>query len=845
MAEPGKIDQRTLEKLEWPLLVERLAGLCQTDEGRENALALVPDKDRATIQERWELVEPLRNLARQSYKTPIGILPQLVPVFRAATLGQVLAGPDLRAVATLLEATRKVHAYASDFATRCTTLKSAKSRLYPMPALLGEILRAVGPDGELNDDASETLTTIRRQKLAVRKRVEETLRKLIHEAGDLADYLQDDFFTVRSERYVVPMRIDGRGRVKGAILDTSASGQTLFIEPAAIQPINDQLLDLEVEEKLEILRIFRELSAKVGNDAEMLRGNYAELVALDNLTAEGVLAAEIDAGPVVLSDRPLLDLHDARHPLVKRRDGKAAVGNHVGLNDGQCSLIVSGPNAGGKTIVLKSVGLLHLMARAALLVPCDPASRMYLFDRVWLEMGDSQNLSANLSTFSGHLLGLKPILEKATGKDLVLLDELAVGTDPQTGSAIGTAILEDLAEKRATVIVTTHFDALKSLGLGDTRFRNGSMEFSLHSLLPTYRLILDVPGQSYGLEVAEQMGLPARIVGRAKDLRQGQMSNLDRAVNQLMEARDEAREARAAADKEKLEAEAQRVRFDQEVEMLKESRRKAAQQLADKYEAVISNLRQEFDAEIRKMRQAVKDVGPANAQNDARTAALEGRRGADKALRELESTVADLAQGPDIDQKLPGQPAARTALSPGTPVFVLPLKKAGKVVKVAAGADDSVEVEVGVIKLRVSSHDLRVLSPGEAAGGNQSGGKKNTAQPPKKGPLAPSAPGQGSRTATAEGGNNREIGLTLQTQTNSLDLRGRDADDGVKATWDFIDRALLRGEPAVVIIHGHGTGVLMRAIRDALRHDCPYDVRWRAGLDQEGGDGVTIVELKT
>jgi len=833
MAEPGKIDQRTLEKLEWPLLVERLAGLCQTDEGRDNALSLTPDKDRATIQTRWELVEPLRNLARQGYKTPIGILPQLVPVFRAATLGQVLAGPDLRAVATLLEATRKVHAYASDFASRCSTLRSAKSRLYPMPALLAEILRAVGPDGELNDDASETLTTIRRQKVAVRKRVEETLRKLIHEAGDLADYLQDDFFTVRSERYVVPMRIDGRGRVKGAILDTSSSGQTLFIEPAAIQPINDQLLDLEVEEKLEILRIFRELSAKVGAEAEMLRGNYAELVALDNLTAEGVLAADIDAGPVVLSDRPVLDLHDARHPLVKRRDGKAAVGNRVALEDGQCSLIVSGPNAGGKTVVLKSVGLLHLMARAALLVPCDPNSRMYLFDRVWLEMGDAQNLSANLSTFSGHLLGLKPILEKANGKDLVLLDELAVGTDPQTGSAIGTAILEDLADKRATVIVTTHFDALKSLGLGDKRFRNGSMEFSLHSLLPTYRLILDVPGQSYGLEVAEQMGLPARIVGRAKDLRQGQMSNLDRAVNQLMEARDEAREARATADKEKLEAEALRVRFDQEVEMLKEARRKAALQLADKYESVISNLRQEFDAEIRKMRQAVKDVG--GDQNDARNAALEGRRGADKALRDLESTVGGLAQGPDIDQKLPGQPVARTALSPGTPVFVLPLKKAGKVVKVAAGADDSVEVEVGVIKLRVSSHDLRLLSPGEAAGGPQ-GGKKNQPQPPKKGPPPPSAPAAGG---------NREIGLTLQTQTNSLDLRGRDADDAVKSTWDFIDRALLRGEPAVVIIHGHGTGVLMRAIRDALRHDCPYDVRWRPGLDQEGGDGVTIVELKT
>lgn len=837
MAEAKKTEarwSRTLDKLEWPLLLDILAGYCHTEDGRDRALALGPGLDRAQIVARWEVVDPLKVLARQSYRAPVGLLSPLAPVFRMAKLGQILSGPDLRGISSLLESVRKVHGFATDFQAKCTTLRHFRSRLYPMPSLLQAINKAVGPDGELNDDASEQLTQIRRQKLATRKRVEETLRKLLHDS-ELEKYLQDDFFTVRSERYVVPMRIDGRGRVKGAILDTSDSGQTLFIEPAAIQPINDQLLELDLEEKLEIVRIFRELSAKVESDAEVLKTNYDELIELDVASAEAQLAAEIDGGVIELVDEPTLDLKDARHPLVKRPGGKPPIGNTIALEPSQKALIISGPNAGGKTVVLKTVGLLHLMAKSGLLIPADPRSKLHLFKHVYLEMGDAQNLSAALSTFSGHLMGLKPILEHAGAADLVLLDELAVGTDPQTGAAMGTAVLEDLADRRATVLVTTHFDALKILAINDKRFRNGSMEFSLDSLLPTYRLILDVPGQSYGIEVAEHLGLPARIVTRAKELRHGNVSDLDKAVNALMIARDEARNMAAAAQKERLEAEAERTRWQQETELLKESRRKVSQQLTDKYESKIIELRAEFDDHAKKMRQAMKDAGA----DTARDAGLESRKGADKALREMEGVVTELTQQSyNVDSKLPGQPVQKTGLSPGTPVFVLPLKKAGTVTKVGTGADDPVEVEVGIIKLRVSTHDLRVLSPGEAAGA-ASGNTNKKAQQANLGRGKPSFPPRQSAPRS------EEIGLVLQSQINSIDLRGKDADDAIAASWDFIDRALLRGEPNVILIHGHGTGTLMAAIRDALKNNCPYDVRWRIGQDQEGGNGVTVVQLKT
>lgn len=827
-----KIAERVLEKLEWPLLLDNLAGHCHTEDGRERCLALTPNKARDAVEERWIAVEPLRRLASQSYRAPIGQLTPVSAILRAARLGQILGGHELRTVHEVLESTRKVFAFASDFEARCTTLRRFRANLHPMPHLLQAINKAVGPDGDLRDDASEELMHIRRQKIAARKRIEEAIAKLLHDS-DLTPYLQDDFFTVRNERYVVPMRLDGRGRVKGSIMDTSASGQTLFIEPALVAPLNDQIQEIDLEEKLEIARIFRELTAKVAADADTLGANYEQLVDLDVLSAEAQLAADVDAGTVAIAERPVLDLRDARHPLLKKTNGKSPVGNTIGLEQEQTVLIISGPNAGGKTVVLKTVGLLHLMAKAGLLLPADPTSRVFLYDDVFLEMGDAQNLSANLSTFSGHLMGLKPILEIAGPNDLALLDELAVGTDPQTGAAIGTAILEDLAFKKTACLVTTHFDALKSLAIGDGRFRNGSMEFSMHNLLPTYKLILDVPGQSYGLEVAETMGLPARILVRAKELRHGTQSSLDKAVTQLMEARDESRKAQDALAKEKLEAEAQRLRWEQEVEMLRESRRKASQTLTDKYESQMSEMRSSYDELVKKMKQVAKDA--SSKDGDAlRDEMLNDRKQAERLLKNMDNVVGELAQGYDVGDKLPGQPARAKDLVPGAPVWVLPLKKGGKILKTTGSVDEPVEVEVGIIKLRVSAHDIRILSPGEAAGGGPQAAKKGT--PPPRVPRTPGAP-----QAPAGG---PEIGFTPQSPTNSIDLRGKDVDQALDATWNFVDRALMRGEETILLIHGHGTGELKRTLRDQLRNNSPYDLKFRAGLDQEGGDGVTVVKLK-
>ena len=579
-----------LEKLQWSMLRKKLASYTQSSAGKETCLNLQANLRRDEIESTWSQIDPLKSLIKNGYVPPIGDIPDLTQILRGASLGQTLDGESLRAIFSLLETTKSVQRFASDFSERCLSLMRFDKGLYPLPKLSGAIDTAISPEGSILDSASAELMEIRRKKLSLRKTIESDIKGLLSD-HEVENYLQDKFFTVRSDRYVVPIRLDGRGRVKGSIHDTSDSGQTLYIEPEGIKPHNEKLLELELNEKLEILRIFRELSETVSQEKEILENNYEALVELDVLSAKSQLAASMDCGLVQISDHAQLSLKGARHPLVTRPSGGGAVANNIELGDEHHILIVSGPNAGGKTIVLKTVGLLLLMAKAGLLIPADSSSVIYLPEKIYLEMGDSQSLEANLSTFSGHVLGLKPILEEAGENDLVLLDELAVGTDPQTGAAIGQAVLEAVADRRAKGVVTTHFDSLKGLAMKDKRFRNGSMEFSTKTLLPTYKLILDIPGQSYGLEVAEQIGLPESVLARAKNLRGSSSSSMDRIIEDMLSAKEEAQKEKRNYERLKLESESQKHRWEADREALLAAKSKASEKIKSVYQDQIDKLK--------------------------------------------------------------------------------------------------------------------------------------------------------------------------------------------------------------------------------------------------------------
>lgn len=819
------INELTLEKLQWSQLCEALASEARTIEGNHSCLNLKPVFETFDIELRWQDVIPLRDLVRAGYRPPIGELPDMHRTFRAVSLGQILDGEEIWSVNVLLQMVRNVHQFAMDKQDKCRTLQKFYRLIQPLPKLSRTIEKTISPDGELLDDASPELMRIRQQKLSMRRKIETTIKQLLA-AQDVESYVQDNFFTIRSDRYVVPMRLDSRGRVRGTIYDTSASGQTIFMELAEVRPLNDALLELESSEKLEILRIFKELSALIATELEVIDNNYKQLVELDILSAEAGLAARIDAGSVHLRSEPGIHLVRARHPLLEMRPGFKTVANNVALEEGQLSLIVSGPNAGGKTVVLKTVGLIQLMAKARLLLPVEDTSEIFLFHNIFVEIGDAQNLSANLSTFSGHLMGLKPVLMEARPTDLVLLDELAVGTEPHTGSAIGQAVLEELANRKATAIVTTHFDNLKSLAINDKRFRNGSMEFSTKNLQPTYRLVLDIPGQSYGIEVAEQIGLPPHVIERAKDLRGRSSSNMEAILDSWMALRDEASAEKTRYAQLKLDMEAQKHRWEQERAALASSKQDTSAKIKARYQDQLDALKSEYESMVGELRDLLKEQKKAPSDPDKLKEIIrDNQNRLDAKNRSAQGSLMDVEREFYSVDKLPGQPATVADLKEGARVYIVSMAKEAVVSKVSGEPNPSIEVKAGLLKIKPQLADLRIL-------GEQ-----------KPEPARDHTIRERSRTFAPQP-NKSEVAFTLPTLTNSLDLRGMDADSALDRTWGFIDKAVLRGESAVILIHGHGTDTLKKSLRRALAKDAPYALDFRPGESEEGGDGVTVVQLK-
>ena len=765
----------------------------------------------------WSLTVSIKELIGKGYRLPLGELVDLGDIFRKSKLGQILDGEDLREIGVLLSLVKQVQNFSADFSDRFVTLRKFERLLYALPRLSEDISRCIGPDGELLDEASPELARIRRQKVSIKVNIETKLKRLLTDGGELETYLQDDFFTVRSDRYVVPMRLDGRGRVKGTIHDTSDSGQTLFIEPDAVKDLNDSMLDLELSEKLEIIRIFKELSESVREELETLKNNYVYLVELDFINAKASLANTLDAGTAIISDKPCLKLLEAKHPLLQLDENTNAVGNNIELSKEQKSLVVSGPNAGGKTVVLKTVGMLHLMAKAGLLLPVTDHSEIYLFKNLWVEVGDAQNLEANLSTFSGHLMGLKPILEGAQSDSLVLLDELAVGTDPQTGQAIGQAVLEELTNKNTISVVTTHFDNLKGLAEANPVFRNGSMEFSKKNLRATYKLVLDIPGQSFGIEVAENLGLPSSVLQRAKELRGQSSTSVDQLVEKLQQRREEAESAKAEFESKRLEMEERKYRWEEERKNLEKAKSDASQKIRQRYEGQIDDLKREFNKTLEDLKTLTKSLP---RDHEARQTLSDKKREAFSNIDSLNKGLSSLSSQYEAQKELPGRNCIIEELKPGQKVYIVSLGKEATITKVQKGDKELIEVSAGLLKLRPSINDLRLIEKT----------KKTSVKRPRL---------QKKKTES------KEIGLVIPSPSNSLDLRGLDADRAIEKTWNFIDKALLSGTSNVIIIHGHGTATLKKAIRSALLKDCPYDVDFRAGEREEGGDGVTVVQLRS
>ena len=801
--------ERSRDALDWPALLAELAARAQSEAGRAICLALAPCDDADEARRRMAAVEELAAILRRGEATPSLAVPEVGGILAAAEKGIVLGPEEVRPVGDLLAVAAGVRRFVDggEEKGRAPTpeldARAAAVDAQPMLArILGETFDAAG---EIRDSVSPALARLRRERAQLADGARAAIEALMR-TNEYASVLQDRFVTVREDRYVLPVKASAKSMGLGIVHDTSRTGETVYVEPMPLVAANNRLKVAELEIRGECRRILEELTERVATAAPSLRATAEALVELDVLAAAARLGVAYGGAAVPLVDEPLVDLRGARHPLLAlraAREGFALVANDVALGGAVPArlLVVSGPNAGGKTILLKTVALSALLARAGLLVPAGPGSRVGFFAAVLADIGDQQSVAGDLSTFSGHLANVAAILRLVDGgaPALVLLDELMAGTNPEQGAALARATAEALAERAGLAVLTTHYDSLKALADGDARFVNAGMEYDLASLRPTFRLQLGTPGRSYALDIATRMEMPRALVERARTLAGAASVGLETTLASLAE-----REAEVAAEARGL------VESRAALAAAEERQREAAAALERRERELGRHSREAVEAQVREAREAIAAV-----VRDAQ------RAGTSRAAAEARTALADVAA--EALARLPAPPPAPAkepapALTVGARVFV-PSMGAEGVVARAADARGRIKVAVGSLTLELDAGELR---KGSAAAARR-------AAPAAVGPVRGSAPD--------------ELTIVIQNATNTLDLRGQRADEALRAVESFLDRSALGGVSPVIIVHGHGTGALRKEVRAYLAGS-PYVARWVPGEPRQGGDGVSIVELR-
>jgi DNA mismatch repair protein MutS2 len=797
--------------LDWPELLAELAARAHSEAGRaacrELELAETIDEARA----RMGAVEALAVVLRRNESLPSLAVPDVELTVATAEKGLVLGPEDIRPIAELCAVAEGVRRFFETAAAagrpHPPELQVHAAGIDDQAGLARVLRETFDGAGEIRDSASPVLAGLRRerQQLAdgARAAVEELMR-----SDEFATFLQDEFVTVREERYVLPIKASAKSMGLGIVHDTSRSGETVYVEPMALVGANNRLKMAELEIRAESRRILEDLTRRVAAAAPALRATAEALVTLDVLAAKARLGVAYDGRPVPLDDAPVIELRQARHPLLALRAAREKfrlVANDVTLGgDAEARLmILSGPNAGGKTVLLKTVALSALLARAGMLIPAAAGSRVGFFAEVLADIGDAQSVIGDLSTFSGHLQHVGQILRHAGGPTLILLDELMAGTNPEQGAALARATAEALAARPGLAVITTHYDSLKALAEGDGRFVNAGMEYDMTNLRPTFRLAVGMPGRSYALDIATRLGLPEPLLDRARVLAGGSSVGLEAVIASL-----ETREAELASRTAALE-EARAALAESE-----EAQRAATKALEARERELGRHSRAAIDESVREAREALKAI-VRDAQRAGTARAAEDARG--EVGRAAEAALARLPAAP-----VAAAPERPATLEVGARVWVPPLGAEGVVTR-AADARGRVKVSVGALSLEVDADDL-----GKGKGVVKREQKAARAAT-HKAPLAGSAPD--------------DLGLAMQGGGNTVDVRGQRADEALRAVEAFLDRAALEGTSPILVVHGHGTGALRKEIRAYLARS-PYVARWLPGEPRQGGDGVSVVALR-
>ena len=801
------VHQRSLDSLDWPAVLAGLAQRASTARGREACLALEPLDEVAQARRALDEVAEMMALLESSSAPTLGDIADLRGPLQAARKGEILAPPELIDVAHTLDGLERLHRTLSEQDDTAPLLALKGEEVHPLPDLAAWLASSFDSRGELSAATYPQLTSLRTRKARMHARIREALDSLRAEAR-FSEALQDDFLAMRNDRYVVPVKSQARRQGLGIVHDASGSGQTVFVEPYEIIEANNDLKMADAEREREQRRILRSLTERVGLVAHDIAHSLHVAADLDLCLAKAALGRELGGVVPELVDQPVIALIQARHPVLALQ-GIDVVPNDLRLGQGYRAMVLSGPNTGGKTISLKTLGLAALMARCALPFPADPGSRIGWFDAVLTDIGDLQDVEGGLSTFSGHVLSLVDILEavdSSEGAVLVLLDEIAVGTDPVQGAALGRALLEAFLGRGALLATTTHYPELKALSKVDDRFINARVEFDGRQGLPTYRLSLGDAGSSHALDVAHQLGLEPGIVQAAR----GFLAPTAAEVEELLSSLEA--EHRAAAQDRQEAAEALR-RAENE---LRKARR-SGEALERSRRSLERDLRAEFEHEVQTYRDNVR-ASLRQIRSERSEEAVERAR---QRISEGAHAVREVWQG---DEPLPSQrPVDWQEAQVGMTVRVGSVGKVGKLMTLP-DARGRVTVSLDGLKVQARAQDLELADPPPT-------GNRRAARPrPKPRRKQPPRP--------------RESGVeaAFRSPDNTLDLRGDRVDEALERVDQFLDQASLRGWRHAFLLHGHGTGALRDAVRSHLRASS-YVRSAEPGARSQGGAGVTVVTL--
>ncbi len=787
------LNERVIRKLDFDKILERLANQCIMPRARELAEQLEPHSHLDLVREALEETGEGKDILRINPLFSVRGAREIRPLVERCLKGGTLTTDELLQIRDTLKAARVVKQGLQEGKAEVPHLKGIMEQVILPKGIEEEITRCITEDGQVADQASSVLADLRRSISRLQTRIRETLDGIIRNPA-YQKILQDPIVTQRSERYVVPVKQEYRQSFQGIVHDQSASGATLYIEPMAVVNLGNELREVVLKEQREVQRILLLLSARVEGEAEAIADAHEALARVDFILAKARLSEEMNAGAPILTEKQEISLVQARHPLLT---GKV-VPLTIQLGTRFDTVVVTGPNTGGKTVALKTIGLLAAMAQCGLHIPAESDSRVGVFTQIFADIGDEQSVEQSLSTFSGHMKNIVEIVEKADWRSLILLDEVGAGTDPTEGSALAMAIIAELHERGARIVATTHYGALKNFAYNTTRVENASVEFDSETLRPTYRLLIGIPGKSNAFYIAGRLGLPEGVLDRARTF----VTEREMQVADLIENLED---TQREIDLEKRRAREERQAIEKESLGLKEK----SQKLEDDYQELMAKARDQATEIVREARREaerlIDELKLALKEERKDQQAIEKTR---QGIRKLSNKVGDQ----DTPLRTP-HGVEPQEIKLGQMVYMTKLRQKGQVLKLPNDSGE-VFVQAGVIKLNVPLSEIRLIQEEKAAKPTRSVG------------------GQG------------KVGMKkAEIIRTEIDLRGMMVEEAGYELDKYLDDAVLTGVGQVYVIHGKGTGALRQGIHEFLRGH--HHVKsFRLGQHGEGDLGVTVVELK-